>query len=68
MAKEFIFGIKSQEKAWRQVKTTLQCAHLNKTISKSTVYAANSWASAKWGKTIDYTNILRYVGVEIVED
>lgn len=63
-----MFGEKALEEAWKQVKQTIQCAHIYKKISKSTVRFADAWASAKWGRNMEYTNILRYVGVEITDD
>lgn len=68
MAKSFMFGEKALEEAYKQVKRTIQCAHLYTTIKKSTIRQADAWASAKWGRAMDYINIIRYLGVQVIED
>ena len=64
----FQFGEKALEQSWNTVKKTIQCAHLYPRIRKSTIRQADAWASAKWGLPFDYMNILRYLGVEIIDD
>lgn len=64
----FGFGEMALEKSWKKVKKTIQCAHIYTKINKSTVRQADAWASAKWGLPFDYINILRYLGVEIIDD
>ena len=64
----FLFGEKALEDSWNTVKKTIQCAHLYPRINKSTVRQADAWASAKWGCNFDYTLILHYLGVEIIDD
>ena len=64
----FQFGEKALEDSWKTVKKTIQCAHLYPRIRKSTIRQADAWASAKWGLPFDYINILRYLGVEIIDD
>lgn len=68
MAKSFAFGEKALEESWQQVKQTIQHPHLNPTIRKSTIRQADAWASAKWGRAMDYINLIRYLGVEVIED
>ena len=64
----FQFGEKAMESAWLQVKHCIQCPHLYRKINKSTIRIADAWASAKWGRAMDYINILRYLGTEIIDD
>lgn len=64
----FQFGETALERSWNTVKKTIQCAHLYPRIRKSTIRQADAWASAKWGCAFDYINILRYLGVEIIDD
>ena len=64
----FLFGEVALGKAWKKVKKCVQCPHIYNKISKSTVRQADAWASAKWGCPFDYVNILRYLGVEIIDD
>ena len=64
----FQFGEKALEQSWNKVKHTVQAPHLYPRIRKSTVRQADAWASAKWGLPFDYINILRYLGVEIIDD
>ena len=68
MANSIQFGIKAFEQSYQKVKRAIQCPHIYKTINKTTVREADSWASAKWGKPMDYLNILMYVGVQIIDD
>jgi hypothetical protein len=65
---QFGFGEKALEKAWLEVKTTIQAPHLHPTISKSIVRQADAWASSKWGMAFNYQDILRKLGVTINED
>lgn len=68
MKKPFKFGTWSMQQDYLEVKRAIQCPHLNKKIKRSTVLSASSWASAKWGRNMDYTMILRKLEVEIIED
>ncbi len=68
MKKPFKFGTWSMQQDYLEVKMAIQCPHLNKRIKRSTVLSASAWASAKWGRNMDYTMILRKLEVEIVED
>lgn len=63
----FKFGMDSMERDYRTVKDTIQHPHLNATIHKSTISGANAWVSARWGKNVDYGNILVRLGVKIIE-
>lgn len=62
------FGETALENAWKKVKKTIQAPHIYTSIKKSTVRHADAWASAKWGCAFDYQLILRYLGVNIIED
>ena len=64
----FKFGMDSMERDYKIVKNTIQHPHLHTTIYKSTVLGASAWASAKWGRNMDYRIILGYLGVTIIED
>jgi hypothetical protein len=68
MAKTSQFGEVALEEAWNQIKQTIQHPHLYPTVKKSTIRQADAWASAKWGRAMDYINIIRYLGVEVIED
>lgn len=63
----FKFGMDSMERDYRTVKDTIQHPHLNATIHKSTISGANAWVSTRWGKNVDYGNILVRLGVKIIE-
>lgn len=65
---QFGFGEKALEKAWLEVKTTIQAPHLHPTISKSIVRQADAWASGKWGMTFNYSIILQNLGVKLIEE
>ena len=66
--RQFLFGESALEKSWSDVKRVVQCPHIYSKIRKSTIRQADAWASAKWGLPFDYINILRYLGVEIIDD
>lgn len=64
----FKFGMDSMERDYKIVKNTIQHPHLNPTIHRTTLLSASAWASAKWGRNMDYRIILGYLGVTIIED
>ena len=68
MGKTFTFGIGALRKDYIKVKKAIQCPHMNKQLKRSTVNAASAWASAKWGKNVDYMLLVRSLGIEIIED
>lgn len=64
----FQYNSKAFQGSWEKVKRTIQAPHLYPKINKSTIRQADAWASGKWGCAFDYINILRYLGVEIIDD
>lgn len=52
---------------YRKVRDAIQHPHLNPTIRRSTVQAAADWVFGRWGKNVDYGNILVRMGVKIIE-
>ena len=68
MTKTFNYNDKGLEESYKKIKKVIQHPHLYKSVKKSTVRAASAWASAKWGKNIDYHIILATLGVLEIED
>lgn len=68
MKKSFQFGETALEKDWLKIKRVIQCPHIYTKIERSTIRNADAWVSAKWGRAVDYINIIRYLGVCVIED
>lgn len=66
--KKFKFGVWSMQQDYKKLKRALQCPHIYNKIRKSTVLSASAWASAKWGRNMDYIPLIRRLGIEIIED
>ena len=59
--------VSEEEMGYRKVRDAIQHPHLNPVIRRSTVQAAADWVFGKWGKNVDYGNILVRLGVKIIE-
>lgn len=66
--KSFSFGLDTMESDYKKVKYIIQHSHFFTEVNRSTVNSASAWASAKWGKNMDYRIILGHLGIKIVED
>lgn len=59
------FGLKEAKTEYEKVKDVIQHPHLYKSIKRSTIKAANSYISLKTDKVVNYTNIIRRLGITI---